>query len=87
MDYNDLLITTGEAREIVMELFNIDGRAKSLPGELDFNFKIDSVDGNEYILKISRTQENGAYLDFQQQLLRHIADHGMDLIGPNGDFR
>lgn len=82
MEYNHLSITIGQAQRIVLDLFNIRGTASRLPGEIDFNFKIDAVDGKEYILKISRPHANVAYLDFQQQILRYIADHGKDLIAP-----
>lgn len=82
MDYNNLLITIGQAQKLVFDLFNIQGSARPLPGEIDFNFKIDSIEGEEYILKVSRSLENGVYLDFQQRLLRHAAEHGQDLIIP-----
>ncbi|HUH47716.1 MAG TPA: phosphotransferase, partial [Arenibacter sp.] len=82
MDYNNLLITVGQAQKIAFDLFNIDGTARSLPGEIDSNFKVDSVDGKGYILKVSRPQENIAYLDFQQRVLQYAADHGRELIVP-----
>src|SRR5690606_35168928 len=54
----------------------------ALPGELDFNFRI-KVDNNPgYILKISRPNENENYLDFQQQLLQFVADHGQNFMAP-----
>jgi 4-aminobutyrate aminotransferase-like enzyme/Ser/Thr protein kinase RdoA (MazF antagonist) len=53
-----------------------------LPGEIDFNFKIDASDGKEYVLKISRPDESAEYLDFQQKLLQYATEHGVELISP-----
>ena len=82
MDYNNLPITVGQAQKIAFDLFNIKGGARPLPGEIDFNFKIDTADGKAYILKVSRPQENGAYLDFQQQIVQYAACRHKDLITP-----
>ncbi|WP_026809586.1 aminotransferase class III-fold pyridoxal phosphate-dependent enzyme [Arenibacter latericius] len=82
MDYSNLHITTEKAEKIAFEIFNVQGSAKSLPGEVDFNFKIKAEDGKSYILKVSRPGENEGYLDFQQQLLQYAAIHGKDLISP-----
>ncbi|MCM4167457.1 Acetylornithine/succinyldiaminopimelate aminotransferase [Arenibacter antarcticus] len=82
MTYSNLLITAEKAEKIALELFNVEGAAKSLPGEIDFNFKIDAGDGKAYILKVSRPGEDENYLDFQQQLLQYAAKHGKDIISP-----
>lgn len=71
-----------QAEQICLDLFNIVGKAKPLPGEIDFNFKINDGNGKGYILKISRPNENEDYLDFQQKLLLHVWDHGDGLISP-----
>jgi len=82
MDYNKLNITTEKAENIVFELFNIDGVAIELPGEVDFNFRI-KIDNEEgYVLKISRPNENDSYLDFQQKLLQFVESKGQNLISP-----
>ncbi|MFT4832610.1 MAG: 4-aminobutyrate aminotransferase-like enzyme/Ser/Thr protein kinase RdoA (MazF antagonist) [Psychroserpens sp.] len=82
MDYNTIKITTDQAEKICRDLFNIAGSAEPLPGEIDFNFKINDAIGDGYILKISRPNENVEYLDFQQKLLRHVWDNGQGLISP-----
>ncbi|MEB8330705.1 aminotransferase class III-fold pyridoxal phosphate-dependent enzyme [Flavobacteriaceae bacterium KMM 6897] len=82
MEYNKIKITADQAEQICLDLFNIEGNAKPLPGEIDFNFKINVAKGEGYILKISRPNENVEYLDFQQKLLQHVADHGRGLISP-----
>ncbi len=82
MDYNTIKITTKQAEEILFDLYNIKGKASSLPGYVDFNFRM-KVENNEgYILKISRPDENEKYLDFQQNLLQSIEASDEDLIAP-----
>ncbi len=83
MNYSLLKITTEKAEKIALELFNIQGVATPLPGEIDFNFRLKVAKRDGYILKISRPDEDGEYLDFQQQLLLHVAKKGRDLISPH----
>ncbi|MCK0190889.1 aminotransferase class III-fold pyridoxal phosphate-dependent enzyme [Arenibacter sp. F20364] len=82
MEYNKIKITENQAIKIGSENFSIQGCANSLPGEIDFNFKIDATDGTEYVLKISRPDENAEYLDFQQKLLQYASEYGKDLTSP-----
>ena len=82
MNYDNLKIATQLAEDILFKLFHIKGKATALPGELDFNFRIKVDNAEGYILKISRPNENESYLDFQQQLLQFIADHGRNLMAP-----
>ncbi|MBA6152893.1 aminotransferase class III-fold pyridoxal phosphate-dependent enzyme [Gelidibacter maritimus] len=82
MNYDNLKISNQQAEDILFKLYQIKGKATALPGELDFNFRI-KVDNNPgYILKISRPNEDEDYLDFQQQLLQFVADHGRNLMAP-----
>jgi len=81
-DYSNIRVTTKMAERIVRDHYGIEGIANSLPGEIDFNFRIKTKDGEGYILKISRPGENENYLDFQQKLLQYISDNGADLIAP-----
>ena len=82
MNYNNLKISTEQAENILFELFNIKGIASSLPGEVDFNFRIKIENKEGYILKISRPDENENYLDFHQKLLQHIELKNDNLIAP-----
>ena len=83
MEYNKIRITADWAIKIAFEIFNIQGSAKPLPGEIDFNFKIDTADGQQYILKVSRPDQNEDYLDFQQKLLLYASEHAKDLTSPH----
>ncbi|WP_417368793.1 aminotransferase class III-fold pyridoxal phosphate-dependent enzyme [Gelidibacter japonicus] len=82
MNYDNLKISNQQAEDILFKLFQIKGKATALPGELDFNFRIKVDNAEGYILKISRPNENENYLDFQQQLLQFVADHGRNLMAP-----
>lgn len=82
MGYHKLKITPEEAGQMVLKLFGIKGEATSLPGEIDFNFRIKTAEGNGYILKVSRKDENEDYLDYQQRLLQYVEKHGKSLISP-----
>jgi len=82
MSYDKLIITNQQAEKILFKLFDINGKASVLPGELDFNFRIKIENGDGYILKISRPYEDEKYLDFQQQLLQFVEFNGQNIISP-----
>ncbi len=82
IDYPAIKVTPDEAEKLALVLFNIKGKATALPGELDFNFRISTENGEGYILKVSRPNEDEAYLDFQQKLLQHIDNQKVDIIAP-----
>lgn len=82
MNYSNLKITNKKAEKIILELYGINGIASQLPGEIDFNFRIKVKDTDGFILKISRPDEDGDYLDFQQKLLQHIERENESLIAP-----
>jgi 4-aminobutyrate aminotransferase-like enzyme/Ser/Thr protein kinase RdoA (MazF antagonist) len=71
MEYNDILISEDEAKEMAYDLFQLKGEIKKLPGEIDFNFKI-NTSSESYILKISRPNEDLQYLDFQDKIIYHL---------------
>ncbi|HCY81483.1 MAG TPA: hypothetical protein DHV22_07740, partial [Xanthomarina gelatinilytica] len=64
VDYNTIQIPLIKAKEIAKRLYNVEGEFKTLPGELDFNFLIETKREN-YILKISRPNQDLEPLRFQ----------------------
>jgi 4-aminobutyrate aminotransferase-like enzyme/Ser/Thr protein kinase RdoA (MazF antagonist) len=82
MNYTTLRISAEQAESLAQEHFNVSGKASPLPGYIDFNFRIKVDNGDGYVLKISRPDENREYLGFQQQLLNHIEQEGSDVIAP-----
>lgn len=81
-NYSALAIEVKEAAKIAFDLFGIEGLAFSLNGEVDFNFRLQSSTGKNYILKISRPSENLDYLDFQQKLLSYVGNKPLELRVP-----
>lgn len=82
IDYEALFISEKQAEKLCQELYGIKGVAQRQTGELDFNFKIATKNGEKYILKISRPDTDEAYFDFQQQLLLHIDSKSPDFPFP-----
>jgi len=82
MKYNTIKITPSEAEKILLELYGIKGNASSLPGYVDFNFRIKIENEEGYILKITRPEENKKYLEFQQHVLQFIEINDESLIAP-----
>lgn len=82
MNYNALKITKQRAENILYQLFSIKGEATELPGEVDFNFKIRVSGKSQYILKISRVDEDENHIDFQQKLLQFIEENSQEIIIP-----
>ncbi|MGB0523619.1 MAG: aminotransferase class III-fold pyridoxal phosphate-dependent enzyme [Flammeovirgaceae bacterium] len=81
LDYSSIQINETQATEIAKHLYNLTGKLKKLPGELDFNFRLDTDQGS-YILKISRPDADEEYIQYQQQLLEHVANSELKLRVP-----
>ena len=79
--YNDLFISEEKAASIAKDIYGITGKAKALPGELDFNFKISSSLEN-YILKVCRPDEDVSYIEFQQEILEWIHEKDSKIRAP-----
>lgn len=79
--YQQLQISPSLAEQIAFEYFNIQGSAKPLAGEIDFNFKITSSE-KSYILKVSRPDAALEYLTFQDELLKHLEQKSPDFAYP-----
>lgn len=82
MNYNKLLISPSEAKNILFDLFDLNGKVSPLPGEVDFNYRVKIENKDGYILKISRPNEDENYLDFQQKLLQFIDCSNQNIIAP-----
>ena len=72
MSFDNSKISTEEAAKILYSNYDIEGSVSELDGEIDFNFKVNSVDGENYLLKISRPDFKSDYIDFQIKLLDHL---------------
>lgn len=71
--YVDYKVSPQEAEKVLKEVYGIEGSAHELFGESDYNFKI-KIDGEDsYVLKISRPNFFKYQIDFQTDLLNHLA--------------
>lgn len=59
--------------KIPAQFYGKQGEIKPLPGELDYNFLFTSEEGEQFVLKILHPDRSAAWLDFQVQLLEHLA--------------
>lgn len=81
MAFSEIQISEKQAEDIARSLFGIRGKALSLPGELDFNFRIKAAD-KSYLLKVGRPEIKQDYLEFQQGILQHVAQSNTRIISP-----
>ena len=65
-------ISIKEIIKIIELNYNIKGSVEKLDGEIDFNYKIQSSNANNYLLKISRPNFDKDYIDYQIKLLDHL---------------
>ena len=72
MSSEKLLISIKEIKKILKHNYNIIGSINRLDGEIDYNFRVESSDKKEYLLKISRSNFNLDYIDYQIKLLDHL---------------
>ncbi len=80
-NYQELGISKEQAAKIALELYGLEGRVDSLPGELDFNFQM-NYGSESYLLKISRPGADLSFLEFQQALLQHVAHSKSGIKAP-----
>lgn len=72
-------VTEHDVLQLVAKHYGIEGNLKRLNGEIDLNFFIRSLRGDEYILKIANPQEAIMQLELQNALMKHIRDSGVGL--------
>ena len=82
LEYSNMLIESDTAKNILLELYGLQGEASRLPGEYDMNFKIRIKNQDQYILKISRPDTDPKTLDFQQKLLSHLEQGSQNITAP-----
>ena len=80
--YTDLSISEGHAEALARQHYHIEGKATPLPGETDFNFRLDTVDGPSYTLKLSRPGADKGLLEMQAAVLRRLEEAELPLQLP-----
>lgn len=71
-----------EAVRVARTHFGIEGRATRFDTEKDDTFRISSVSGSRFILKVANPAEEVSEIDLQLQLLEHLAAAAPDLPVP-----
>ncbi|GJM32064.1 MAG: 4-aminobutyrate aminotransferase [Saprospiraceae bacterium] len=89
MNYSDIEISIAEAETFARTHYGINGKAKKLMGEVDFNFYLKSDDGKEYTLKVSRPNADIQAIVFQADIMNHLAASeiplGLPAVVPSTD--
>ncbi len=76
------MISLIEAKEIALNHYGIEATATQLPGDVDENFKLKSVSGKVFILKVSQAEESAEFLTFQNELIQHVNSKDQNLSLP-----
>lgn len=74
--------SNAEARSIANAHFGVEGEVSPLASERDQNFKVETLNGSTWILKIVNASEPKDQSDFQTALLDHLATYSPDLPVP-----
>lgn len=75
-------ITSKKAETITKQLYNLNGKAQALVGEIDLNFKINCTNHKAYILKLSPETNNESNLKFQNNILNYLSQTANHLNTP-----
>jgi 4-aminobutyrate aminotransferase-like enzyme/Ser/Thr protein kinase RdoA (MazF antagonist) len=62
-----------EVQAVVRDHYGLDGSLTLLPGERDLNFRLDTTEGRQLVVKVSSPDEVDEILDIEVDLVRHIA--------------
>jgi 4-aminobutyrate aminotransferase-like enzyme/Ser/Thr protein kinase RdoA (MazF antagonist) len=74
--------TTKHIQQLAAEHFDIQVSVKSLPGEIDLNFLVESAEGKKFNLKIANPATTRVYLEFQNALMQRLSQAGLGLEIP-----
>jgi len=81
-NYTSIKVSSKQAESIALDYYGLRGTAEALPGEVDFNFRINTHDGESYVLKVSRPDFDEAYSNYQEALLKHLSKYSDHNIVP-----
>lgn len=62
-----------EACSVASEVYGVTGMAVKFATEKDDTFRIDGVDGRQFVLKVANPNEDELEIDFQVALMEHVA--------------
>lgn len=73
---------TRVAESLVQDTFGVPGKARQLDGEVDLNFRVDTPQGQSYVLKLHGPDTDDQVLDLQNRVMEHLAHTELDLQVP-----
>ncbi|SLJ99121.1 phosphotransferase [Novosphingobium mathurense] len=65
-------LTVADAESLAQRIYGQDLKAHELTGERDRNFRMDAVDGSQYLLKVSNPAESPEIVNLQTCVLDHL---------------
>jgi 4-aminobutyrate aminotransferase-like enzyme/Ser/Thr protein kinase RdoA (MazF antagonist) len=71
-----------EAIRLARDIYGLEVSARSLPGEYDHNFHLETANGLAFVLKVMHASREGAFLDLQCRALQHLADRAPGIVLP-----
>jgi 4-aminobutyrate aminotransferase-like enzyme/Ser/Thr protein kinase RdoA (MazF antagonist) len=75
-------LSFSDAARLMREVYGFEVLARSLPGEYDDNFRIQTGDARTFVLKIMHPAREESFVDMQCRALRHLAERAPDLTLP-----
>ena len=76
------VFTVADSEWLARELFAVNATGKPLPSERDQNFALTASDGQKFVLKIAKADEEQAVLELQNAVLKHLAARAPRLATP-----
>ncbi len=82
IDRQPSIFTVQDASKIAFTLYGLQAEACPLPGELDHNFRLQTMAGQEFVLKIAHAGQQRDILDLQNKAMIYLAAHNPSLLLP-----
>jgi 4-aminobutyrate aminotransferase-like enzyme/Ser/Thr protein kinase RdoA (MazF antagonist) len=75
-------LAPAEASRVAQDVFGIEAAARSLAGEYDDNFHLQTPEGREFVLKLMHPAREESFVDMQCRALAHLAARAPHLSLP-----
>ena len=69
-------------KNILLEDYKLRGELTPLEGEIDNNYKVNTINGNTFILKVFAKERKQKFLDFQEKILLYLMAKDKNLLAP-----
>lgn len=65
-------LTLEQAEDLALRLYGVEGKALEFASERDQNFRIETAEGSEVLLKVSNSAESDEVIDLQTRAMEHV---------------